>query len=201
MKLDPRSADAPQNRRLRGATPAAGILGLLLALAPMLAPAPADAQSLSTFQVTLSTGVGGAFDAEPDTDLDGTNLQLSVSMLTQARSLLTARVGSLELDGDLGFGTYAEADMTYLTIAGEYRSRGSYFDSGLFLGLGGYFVDGTRFGGLSDDEVKIGLTGGVTAEFPIHRRLSLHSELAAHFADFEDAQFFGTLNVGVTYRF
>jgi hypothetical protein len=167
-----------------------------------LLPAPdAHGQDLHTYSVTLSGGIGGSFDAEPDTGLDNDSFQLGLSMITDPRSLLTARIGQVSLDGDEGFGNLLEADLTYLTLGGEYRIRKPYFDSGLYLALGGYQLEGTDIAGQDGDDTAIGVAMGTTADFPINRYLSVMAELSGHFVDLDEAQFFGMLHLGLSFHF
>jgi hypothetical protein len=165
-------------------------------------PGAASAQVLSNYSVSLLGGIGGAFDVEPDPGLTNTSVQLGFSLALDRSSLFTARLGQLDLGDPEGFGGLAGADLTYITLGGEYRLQRPLYDSGLYLGLGGYRLEGTRFAtGESDEDTALGIVFGVTADFPITRHFSILSELSGHYADLEEAQFFGILHVGVAFHF
>ncbi len=184
---------------------AAKILVALCACLSLAAlPSAVQAQDLYTYGVGVFGGFGGSFDVNPDAGLDNISLQASFSMLTERRTLVSLRVGSIDFSGDSGkngFDVFSEADLTYLTVAGEYRVRRAYYDSGLFLGLGGYRLEGTLPGGGTDDETALGFTAGVTGEFPINSRFSVQVEFAGHFANLDTAQFFGTGHFGLVWHF
>lgn len=173
---------------------------LILVLALALAPAAA-AQDLHTYTVTFSGGLGGSFDVEPDAGLDNDSFQLGLSMITDTRTLLVARVGRIGFDSEAGFGGLRDADVTYLTLGGEYRQRRTIYDSGLYLALGGYQLEGTAVAGGDGDETAIGLAIGSTADFPINRHLSILAELSGHYVDFDEAQLFGMLHLGLSLHF
>lgn len=170
---------------------------LLLAI-----PGKVEAQVLDNYTLSIFGGLGGAFDADPDPGLSNTTIQLGFSMALDKSSLFVARVGQLDLGDPGGFGGLANADLTYVTVGGEYRLRRPLYDSGVFLGLGGYQLQGTRFAtGESEDDTALGVVLGVTADFPITRRFSILSELSGHYADLDEAQFFGMLHVGFAFHF
>lgn len=182
------------------------LVALCACLSLAVLPSAVQAQDLYTYGVGVFGGFGGSLDVNPDAGLDNTSLQASFSMLTERRTLVTLRVGSIDFSGDGngssgGFDVFSKADLTYLTVAGEYRVRRAYYDSGLFLGLGGYRLEGTYPGGGTDDETALGFTAGVTGDFPINSRFSVLVEFAGHFADLDTAQFFGTGHFGLVWHF
>ena len=160
----------------------------------------AGAQELHSFAIGVFGGIGGSFDVEPDAGLDNDSLQISFSMVTSSRTLFVARLGELDFE-DEGFGLFPQADLTYLTLGGEYRARRSFYDSGLYFALGGYRLEGTGAFGAQEEDTAIGLALGSTADFPINRWLSIQAELSGHFTDLDEAQFFGTFHVGASFKF
>jgi len=178
-------------------------MGLVLfaSVVAMFVAEPVSAQDLHTYSVNLFGGLGGSFDAEPDSGLDNESFQLGFSLASGPRNLIGARVGQLSLSGDEGFGAFSSADLTYLTIGGEFRSRRNYYDSGLYIALGGYQLEGTTLDGTDGDDTALGLAVGTTADFPVNRWLSILAELSGHITDLDEAQFFGMLHVGVSVRF
>lgn len=172
-------------------------LCLTVALVAIFGSLDARAQNLHNYSVNLFGGIGGAFDVEPDAGLDNTSLQLGFSLITGPRNSLGFRLGQIDFSGPEGFAASSEADLTYLTVGGEFRSQKSFFDSGIYLALGGYQVEGTE----GRDDSSFGLAIGSTADFPINRWVSVLAELSGHLTDLDDAQFFGMLHLGVSVRF
>ena len=178
--------------------------GLLLAVVMALgglgaAPAAAVEPYLVTFGVL--GGLGGPLDAEePDPGLSNRALQLQVGLVTEDRTLLQLRLGRLELEEDATLGGFASPELTFATLSGEYRFSRRWYDSGIFLGLGGYRVRGER--GLdTDDETAIGGTLGVTAEIELTRWLAVVGELTGHYAMLDEENLFGTAMAGLAVRF
>ncbi len=174
-------------------------LSLFVALAALsvFAPTPAPAQSLHTYSVSLLGGLGGSFDVDPDAGLDNSSFQLGFSLVTSGRNSFTARLGQIDFSGAEGFGSLGTSDLTYLTLGGEYRNSKAFYDSGLYIALGGYRIEGDAGGA----DTAIGLAVGSTADFPINRWVSILAELSGHATDLDDAQFFGMLHLGVSVHF
>lgn len=146
-------------------------------------------------------GLGGPLDASsPDPGIDQQSLQVQVGVLTEPRTLVVVRAGRLEMDDDARLGSLLAPTLEYATIAGEYRFFERWYDSGIFLGLGGYRLEGDR-GGVSEEDTAIGVTAGVTGEFELTRFLSVIAELAGHWTDLDDSQLFGAGHVGLAVRF
>ena len=175
---------------MRRAVAALGIV-MLGALA-----APAAAVEPYLVSVGVLGGLGGPLDAdEPDPGLDHRSLQVDVGLLTEPRTLVMLRLGQLEIDEPLG--ALAEPTLDYVTLSGEYRFYKGWYDSGIFLGLGGYRLEGES----SDDETSIGLTAGVTGDLEVTRWLSVVAELSAHWADLESNQLWGMGHAGLAVKF
>lgn len=167
------------------------LVALCLCLAGLLPAAEASAQEQYTFTAGLFGGLGGSLDAEPGDALDNSGFQLNLGMVTQASTHLVLRLGQLSLDKDPLFLDLTNAELTYATIGGEYRYRHRYYDSGVYLALGGYRLEGNEvFSGSSREDTAIGLGVGVTGEFPITQWLGFQLEVSGHYADFDDTQLF-----------
>jgi len=173
--------------------------GILL-FALLLLPGAARAQEPYTFTVGLLGGLGGSLDAEPGSDLTNTGYQLNLAMLTEPRTQVGLRLGNLTLDGEDRFGSLTGAEISYVTVAGEYRFAEAYYESGIYAGLGGYRLEGTRAGKDLRD-TAIGLTVGVTGEFRITQWLAVLVELSGHYADLDEAQFFAIGHGGFAVHF
>ena len=91
--------------------------------------------------------------------------------------------------------------MTYATIGGEYRTPETFFDSGIYIALGGYRLEGTGLSGEDESETSWGLAIGATGEMPLKQWLGLQLEISGHYIDFEDAQFFAMAHGGVVFHF
>lgn len=167
----------------------------------LVAPATAQAQELYSYSVGLLGTLGGSPDAKPGNSLQNTGYQVNLQLVTEPRTLVGLRAGKLSLDKDGQFNTLRDAELTYATVGGEYRARQTYFDSGVFLGIGGYRLQGTPLGGRRQRDSSWGLTAGVTSEFPINRHLGILLELSGHYADLNDVQFFVMGHGGVALHF
>lgn len=163
-------------------------LFVLLTLA--LAPATALAQTPYTYTVGLMAGLGGSPEDQPDVGLDNFGWQALFEMSIDSTTHWGARAGELALDGG-GF----NADLRYLTLAGEYSFADRLLDSGLYLGLGYYDLDA---GG---GDSALGVVLGVTGDVHLSDRFTLMLELSGHYADLDATQFFAMAHVGVGYRF
>lgn len=191
--MDPFAKTTLASRSLRAAA-----AGLLLAA---LAPAAAHAQETYTFSVGAFGGLGGSIDAEPGDELDNTGFQLDLGMVVQPQNHLVLRLGTLDLDSGERFEDLTGASLTYATIGGEYKYRHSYYDSGVYLALGGYRLDGDDLAGREQDDTAIGLALGVTGEFPVTRWLGVQVELSGHYADFDRANLFAMGHAGLVFHF
>lgn len=181
--------------RLRASLLAAAVLGALLA-----APA-ASAQQLYSFTVSAAAGIGGSFDADPGDGVDHGTFQLMAGMVTEPRTLVGVRYGEIGFDSDEPLEGLFDADLTYLTLAGEYKFDQRYYEAGVYVGLGGYQLEGIDAGGADRDDSSFGLVIGVTGEFPITRRFGVVVEFAGHYTDLDDAQIFATGVGGLAVHF
>lgn len=179
------------------------IASLALAVAAALAllgAADASAQENYNFTLSLLGGVGGSLDAEPDTGLDDRSLLASFAVVTEPRLHTVARAGRLTLDEEEPFGSLREAELDYLTIGGDYKVLKSFYDSGLFAGIGAYRLEGER-GGETVDDTAFGVHIGVSGEVRVTRWLGVVLELAGHWADLDEAQTFATGHAGIAVHF
>lgn len=180
-------------------------LAVLVLPGVLLGPPPAAAQAQEPYNFTASVmgGLGGSTDADPGDGIDNLALQLGFKLVTQPRTLLGFRLGRFDLGSDDRFGSLTDAELTYATVAGEYRLRERFYDSGVWFGLGIYRLDGTALPGGEDggDDTAPGLTVGVSGDFQITRKLSFLLELGGHYADLDEANVFVTALAGVGYNF
>ncbi len=168
------------------------LLSLVLALGVTV---PASA---GNFTVALFGGLGGSTDADPilngdDVGIDNVGFQALFSAKTAPRTRFSLRAGILDLESDFGL----ENDLSYVTFTGEYRFDDDFYESGLFMGLGGYDLSGDAF----QDETAIGITVGANGEFRLNPQWSVLVELSGHYADFEQANVFLMGHVGLAFDF
>ena len=175
---------------------------LLAALLPACAAlaGPAAAEESYPFRASLFIGLGGAFDAEPSSDLDHSSFQLGFSWESDYDVLVGLRYGEIGWDGDAGLGARVGPDLAYLTAAGEYLFHEGYYTSGVYLGLGWYQLDEDAAAEIPSDSA-IGLVLGVTGDFRITDRFSILVELSGHYTDLDDADLLAMGHAGIAYRF
>jgi hypothetical protein len=177
------------------------LFAVLVALLGLPSAARAQQDELYTFTVSVLGGLGGSVDAEPGDSFSNTGLQLNLTMVTEPQTHVGFRFGQLALDDDEFFGSLTDADLTYVTLGGEYRFSEGFYDSGVYVGLGGYRLEGTSFSGEDEEDTALGLTIGVTGEFPVNRWLAVLVELSGHYADLEEAQIFAMGHAGLAIHF
>jgi hypothetical protein len=176
----------------------------LLAVALLVvavAPNAARAQDDFTFTAGLLGGFGGSFDDSSDADLDHRAVEIAAGMVTNDRTLTMVRFGQLEFDSDLSVEGLLDAELTFLTIAGEYRFRQPSYDYGVYLGLGGYELSGEDFFDGEVDDRGLGLALGFTGDFDLTRHLSVVVEISAHYAFLDRADLYGLALGGLAVHF
>lgn len=176
--------------------PKLALLGCFL----LFAPAAGRAQELYTYSLGLLGTAGGSPDAEPGNSLTNTGYQVNALLVTEPRTLVGIRAGSLALDKDGLFNTLRDAKLTYASLGGEYRARQTFFESGMFVGIGGYRLEGTS-ASRSSSQTSWGLSVGATSEFFVTRRIGILLELSGHYADLDEVQFFVMGHGGVAIHF
>ena len=180
-----------------------------LALMALIA-APAAANENKNFSIGLSGLIGGPFDADsPDPGLDNTGFSAHFAWRTQPQTKIVARIAKVDLEGDT-LGTFADPEISYINVGGEYTFREPYYTSGFYIGLGLYQLEGlplvnTASPGIAalgtEDETTVGVALGVTADFSIVESVSLFADLSFHYADLDQASFLGFLHFGIAYHF
>lgn len=161
-----------------------------------------EAQDSYTFTLGALAGVGGSVDADPGDDLSNPSFQLMASLLTETKTHLVGRVGHIGLDASDSFGTLSDAGLDYLTIGGEYRYDHHFYESGIYLGLGAYRLDGNALAtGEATSDTSFGVVLGLTGEFELTRRLGFSIDLAGHWANLDEAQIFVVAQAGIVVHF
>ena len=176
-------------------------------LASFAALPGAEAQGY-TFTVNGLLGIGGSID-ESDPGFGNLNWQLGFSNAVEKRTHFGVRLGGLGFGSSSQLGDLTNADLTYITLAGEYRERaaagsGRFIESGVFLGLGYFQLKGDSLSEMErTTDGALGLVVGVTGDLPLNRRrnLALRIELQGQWADLDNASLFALGQVGLSYRF
>ncbi len=185
---------------------------LLIALALCCLAGSSSAQTTSRYTAGAMLGFGGATaSGSSGSTIDDVYLlddrfdlgyQLFFDMEVRKGVLFGVRLGQMDVEiasaSLLAFGSSVDSELTYLTLSGEYRLSASTYQSGLFLGLGYYSVDGQS---VFDDDTGLGLTLGTTGEFRLTDRWSIMVEFSGHYADIEYSQFFIMGHAGLAIHF
>ena len=195
---------SPARGRLAPTVPTAPIfLACALLGAALLVPTrhAQATEQLEAFTVAVLGGIGGTSDATPSSGYSNPSYQANFLLATEARTHLAMRVGQLDLKDFGGTGGYVDPSLQYVTIGGEYHLQQSFYESGIYIALGGYRLNGTLANGKSDNESTFGVAVGATGEFKINRRLGVVLEFSGHYADLERLQFFAMAHAGLAVRF
>ncbi len=189
------------------------ILLSLAILVPLLVPGSSFAQSGYQYSISLMAGLGGTFNSEPASstvaetfvrdDQAEFGFQVNFNMEIDRGTLFGVRVGQYDVElsnnGLLGLVSLpVKSELTYATLAGEYRIPAGLYESGFFAGLGYFAVDGQ---GIFENDSGIGLTVGTTGDFKLNDRLSLMIEIAVNYAEMDYLQFFVIGSAGFAYHF
>ena len=111
------------------------------------------------------------------------------------------RAGRLSIEGEPAFDRYAEANLDYVNIAGEYRFAQPTYDYGTYLGLGYYKLNGDLLAGGDASASDLGIVIGITGDFDITRHLSVIGEVSGHYVFFDDVSIFAMANLGLAVHF
>jgi hypothetical protein len=171
----------------------------LLILGVVLAPTGAVAQEDRPLEVTVLFGVGGSYD-EDQSGLGNSGYQIGLSLGVARRTKVGVRYGEIEYAAGDFISAVSRPTFSYITIGGEYTFSERYYESGVYVALGSYTLEGFQ-GGQRFDDSTIGLALGVTGEFEITRRLGFVGEASGHVADFGPARYFVTFHGGLSYHF
>ena len=194
----------PQRRSRPGRAARVAGLTLLAILAALAQPAAASAQELYNWTVGVMGGVGGSVDVKPGSrSYSNASWQVEGLVVTETHTFLGVRAGHLDLGGkDTLFGSRTGADLSYVTIAGQYMFQESYYDSGVYLGLGAYRLGGNdAVTGASASKTVAGGVLGITGDFRASRRISVVVELSGHYIDIRNAHIFAMAHGGLALHF
>jgi hypothetical protein len=171
---------------------------VLFVLSVLALPASAAAAG-SPFSINLWAGAGGSLD-EDEAGLSNSSFQLGFSVQPEDQLLVGLRVGELDLSGGL-IGDSIDTSLDYATVVGEYRFTESFYESGLFIGLGLYSLDGVHFleGGFTEESV--GLVVGISGEFVLTNKIGFLLELSGHLTNLDTIDTVAMGHAGIAIHF
>jgi hypothetical protein len=176
----------------------------LIVMTTLLPLAASSVEAQETYTVTLGVlgGLGGSIDADPGDDLSNQTVQLTASLITEPQTHLGIRLGRINLDQSDPIGTLTDAQLTYVNIAGEYIYSRSFYESGIYFGLGGYQLEGNSvLSAASRKDTAVGLVLGLTGRFEISQHFLVMVDIAGHWANLDEEQIFATGLIGLGFRF
>lgn len=166
----------------------------------VLVPSPGAAQDHYTYTISALGGFGGSL-GDDDAGLGNRTLGLGLSLLREDRVHIGLRLVEIEFDEGVMLGRLTDASLRYLTAGGEYRFLESYYESGLFIGVGLYDLEGFDAEAQLDSESGVGIVLGVTGEFEINRRFGFVVEFMGHLTSMEDSNVFASGHAGIAVHF
>jgi hypothetical protein len=137
----------------------------------------------------------------PGSGFGNTAFQAGFTLVTEPQTAVGFRVGRLDLSGEERFGELTDAELDYAQVGGEYRFSEGYYESGLYLGLGGYRLRGDRPGERDSSETALGGMLGLLGDFALTRNLAIRVEVSGHYVLFDDARIFAMAQAGLAVRF
>ena len=169
------------------------ILGTIV-MAGAIASSNATASDLHSFTASLLGGVGGSID-EDAAGYSNSSWQLGFGVQRETHTQFGLRLGRVDFDTSATSDPLSAATLNYLILGGEYRTQEGIYESGLFLGLGSYELDGAT------NDRALGLALGVTGDFELTRKWTVLIELAGHVTQLEAAEIFATGLAGLALHF
>lgn len=171
---------------------------VVFALAALALPATAAAEG-AVYSFNIWAGVGGPLD-EDDLGLSNSSFQLGFAVQPEDQLLVGLRVGELDLSGGM-VGESVDTSLDYATVVGEYRFTESFYESGLYIGLGLYSLDGLSLIGGSFTEESVGLVLGISGEFVLTDRVGFLLEVSGHATNLDTVDTLAMAHAGVAIHF
>jgi hypothetical protein len=165
-------------------------------------PAPAMGQDY-TWTLSLMGGLGGALRGGGGS---GAGYQAGFGLQFEPQANVWVKVGQMDFDTGSDIGDLADGTASYVTVGGEYQFAESYYDSGIFIGLGAYDLESRRrlapgILGPVESETSMGLVLGATGEFKITPSFVFLVEFSGHVLDSGDLRVLGTAHAGFGLHF
>jgi hypothetical protein len=175
---------------------------VLLAAAGALVCSPGRAQDY-TWTLSLLGGVGGSLS---DGGGSEAAYQVGFGLQFEPNANVWLKVGELDFATGSDVGELQQGSITYVNLGGEYQFSESYYESGLYLGLGAYDLEGRRVVAPDillprDGDTVVGLVLGATGEFKITPSFVFLAEISGHILDSSDLRVLGTAHFGFGLHF
>lgn len=172
---------------------------LLLMASSAALSAQAEPEELRIHRVGFTLGLATSFGNDGGSEsFDNLNYELNYRFLVERDTLVGIRAGQMNFDN--GVGARSQGDISYVTVAGEYLINEGYYESGLFLGLGFYGINGDP-ATAQDSANAVGLTAGVTGDFKVAPAAAVLVQLVVHWTGLSDVDFIASLSAGMSFHF
>lgn len=169
------------------------IVGAIV-VAGAIASSQAAASDLHSFTASLLGGVGGSIDKDA-AGFSNLSWQLGFGVQREVHTQFGMRLGRIDMSSTTVSNPLSNSALNYLLLGGEYRTQEGLYESGLFIGLGAYKLNG------STSETSIGAALGVTGDFELTRKWTVLVELTGHVTQLEAAKIFATGLAGLALHF
>lgn len=169
---------------------------LLFALSSaILLPSAVHAQGLA---VGANFGVAESFDDGFEFNLEDSLTEIWIGTETERDTELRLRAGRAETDDGVPVGGIGSVDGTveYINALAQYNSSEIFGKSAVYLGPGYYRQ---KYG--AQEESDWGIAAGVSALFPVTRRLGFTLDLGYHWVNFEESYDFVAATAGIRLGF
>lgn len=171
---------------------------VVFALLAFALPATVAAEDY-VYNVNLWGGLGGSLD-DDDAGLSNSTYQLGFTVQPEEQLLVGLRVGELDLSGGVVGGSL-DTSLDYVTVVGEYRFTETFYESGLFIGLGAYSLDGVLALGETFTEDSVGLVLGISGEFVLNARVGFIVEFSGHLTNLDTVDSVVMGHAGFSFHF
>lgn len=174
----------------------------LLAVACALVPSAGQAQDY-TWTFSLMGGIGGGLSGGGGSEAA---YQAGFGLQFEPHANVWVKAGALDFDTGTGVGELQQGSITYVNFGGEYQFSESYYESGIYLGLGAYDLEGRRVAAPGvllpvESDTVVGLVIGATGEFKITPSFVFLAEISGHVLDSSDLRVLGTAHFGFAFHF
>jgi len=154
----------------------------------------------TTNRISLYGGFGGSVD-QNDAGYGNIGFQLGYSVAMGNRTDVELRVGELDFGSEDSIDLLSAPSITYATIVSQYRFPEKFYESGLYLGLGAYRIEGLDVFNESFQDTNMGIAFGATGHFDLARSWVVLVELSGHYMNASYFEFLAMVHAGVGYRF
>lgn len=178
------------------------IPAVLLVAVGALVASPGRAQDY-TWTLSLMGGIGGGLS---DGGSSEPAYQAGFGLQFEPHANVWVKVGTVDFATGNAVGDLQQGSISYVNFGGEYQFSESYYESGIYLGLGAYDMKARRLVAPdvllpSESDTVVGLVLGATGEFKITPSVVVLAEISGHVLDSSDLRVLGTAHVGIAFHF